>query len=73
MSTRTLPDAAFSSEFPRAIGRPENAALVSHGITTLDQLAAMTERELLALHGVGPKAVRLLKAELATTGRHLST
>ncbi len=32
----------------------------------------MTERELLALHGVGPKAVRVLAGELAAQGRTLS-
>lgn len=72
VSTRDLPDEAFSSEFPPSIGRPANAALVAAGITTLDQLAGMTRRDLLALHGVGPKAVRLLVAELAASGRSLS-
>ena len=72
VSTRKLPDQAFSAEFPRAIGRPANAALVAHGITTLDQVAAMTERALLAVHGVGPKAVALLKAELEQQGRALA-
>lgn len=54
------------------MGRPANAALVANGITTLDQVAAMTEAELLALHGVGPKAVRILRAELTADGRDLS-
>lgn len=54
------------------MGRPANAALVSNGITTLDQVATMTERELLAIHGVGPKAVAILKAELEKHGRNLS-
>ena len=71
VSTRDLPDEAFSSELPASIGRPANAALVAAGITTLEQVAVMTERGLLALHGVGPKAVRLLQAELAATGRSL--
>ena len=69
VSTRDLPDEAFSTEFPESIGRPANAALVAAGITTLDQVAAMTERELLTLHGVGPKAVRILRAELTSSGR----
>jgi len=69
VSTRELPDEAFSPDLPRAIGRPANAALVANGITTLEQVAALTDRELLGLHGVGPKAVRILRAELAATGR----
>lgn len=32
----------------------------------------MTERQLLALHGVGPKAVAILKAELEKQGRSLA-
>jgi hypothetical protein len=54
------------------MGRPARAALVAHGITTLDQVTRMTEKELPGLHGVGPKAVRILKAELEASGRSLS-
>lgn len=73
VSTRQLPDDAFSADFPNAIGRPANAALVANGITTLDQVAAMTKQQLLAIHGVGPKAVRILEAELNKRGRSLSS
>lgn len=69
MSTRDLPDEAFSDAFPRAMGRPANAALVAAGITTLEAVAERTQAELLALHGVGPKAIRILDAELAAIGR----
>ena len=72
MSTRKLSDQALPAELPRAIGRPANAALVAHGITTLDRVAAMTERELLAVHGVGPKAIAILKDELEQQGRTLA-
>lgn len=68
MSTRDLPPESLSDAFPASIGRPANAALVSAGITTLEQLATHTERELLTIHGVGPKAVRLLAEELAGRG-----
>lgn len=54
------------------MGRPANAALVAHGVTTLRQVASMTEAELLALHGVGPKAVAVLRDELASKGLHLA-
>lgn len=72
MSTRTLPDDAFSDEFPPSMGRPANAALVANGVATLDQVAAMTRRRLLAVHGVGPKAVRMPVNELAKSGRSLA-
>lgn len=72
VSTRQLPDDAFSDEFPRAMGRPANAALVSNGITTLAQVARLTRRDLLAMHGVGPKAVEVLEAELDERGLGLA-
>lgn len=72
MSTRRLSDDDFSEDFPKWIGRPANAALVARGIRTLDQVALLTEAELLQIHGVGPKAVRLLKAELDARGQQLA-
>lgn len=62
---------AVVSDLPMAIGRPARQALVAAGITTLAQVAASTRTQLLALHGVGPKAVRLLREALETTGRSL--
>ena len=50
-----------------AIGRP--AAMGLAGITSLDDVAQHTEAELLELHGVGPKAVRILREALAASGR----
>ena len=42
------------------IGRPASGALLDAGYYTLADLPADLD-ELLALHGVGPKAVRLLR------------
>ncbi|ROS44910.1 helix-hairpin-helix domain-containing protein [Amycolatopsis thermoflava] len=64
--------AGESGDLPRAIGRPATRALGNAGITTLDQVATRTEAELLALHGMGPKAVRILREALAETGRALA-
>ena len=58
-------------DLPKAIGRPATQALISAGITTLTQVAELTEAELLAMHGVGPKAVRVLSEALSATGRRL--
>jgi hypothetical protein len=58
-------------DLPKAIGRPATQALISAGITTLTQVAQLTEAELLAMHGVGPKAVRILQEALSATGRPL--
>ncbi|UFU07483.1 hypothetical protein [Ruania halotolerans] len=64
-------DAAMSGEevtdLP-AIGRPATRALGAAGISSLGQVATRTEAELSALHGVGPRAVRILGEALAERG-----
>ncbi|SRR5690606_2652610 len=59
------------SDLPASIGRPATRALAIAGLTTLDQVATRTEAELLALHGVGPRAVRILADTLAEKGMSL--
>ena len=59
-------------DLPSAIGRPATGALHEAGITRLSQLPRHRERDLLALHGVGPKAVRLLRAAPAERGLDFS-
>lgn len=39
------------------------------GITSLAQVAELSEAQLLAMHGVGPKTVRILSEALDATGR----
>jgi hypothetical protein len=68
VSTRDVP--AQIGDLP-PIGRPANSALLGLGVTTLDGVAELGRAQLLALHGVGPKAVRLLEAALAEQGRTL--
>ena len=65
MSTKHLPERI--GDLPR-IGRPATGALLAHGVTTLEQVAQWRKAELLALHGVGPKAVEILRAALAEAG-----
>lgn len=65
MSTRDVP--ARIGDLP-AIGRPANSALLMIGVTSLKQVAVFTKAELLELHGVGPKAVRILEDALAENG-----
>ena len=50
---------------PAGIGRPATRALLLAGMKTLEDVAGRGEEELLALHGVGPRAVRLLREALA--------
>ncbi len=54
-------------ELPR-IGAPATRALNAIGVTRLEQVAGRSASELLALHGVGPRAIRLLDAALAECG-----
>ncbi len=61
----------YGEEFPR-IGAPAYRALDSEGVTKLEDLAKFSEAELLALHGMGPKAVALLKSSLQSKGLSLA-
>jgi len=54
---------------PRAIGRPATNALQHVGIDRLEQIATMSEAELLRIHGVGPKAVKILRDALGERGQ----
>lgn len=56
-------------DLPTEIGKPATRALLSAGIFTLDDVAARTQAALADLHGVGPKAVRILEQVLAESGR----
>lgn len=55
---------ALNAPLPTTIGKPALRALAAAGLTTLRDVAVYSDAELLAMHGVGPKAVRLLRAAL---------
>jgi hypothetical protein len=46
------------------IGAPARRALLGAGYRRLDQLAGVQESVLLKLHGMGPKAMNILRAPL---------
>ena len=50
------------------IGEPARRALRSAGLTDLDDLHRLSEAEVASLHGIGPKALAVLTAELAKRG-----
>lgn len=54
-------------DFPY-IGGPAANALEAEGITTMKQLAAFSEAELLQIHGVGAKAIHILREAMAERG-----
>lgn len=71
MSSTNLESDSLSNPLPRSIGRPASSALNDRGIHIMEQVAELTEKELLAIHRVGPKAVSILKETLAKSGLSL--
>lgn len=57
-----------SSEFLAKLSAPARRALEHQGITTLQDLAAYSEKEILKLHGVGPASLPVLRASLGGIG-----
>ena len=63
--------AAADEGLPRNIGAPATRALTAAGYTELRQLAGVPVAELEKLHGVGPKALRLMQEALEHQGLSL--
>lgn len=63
--------AAADQGLPGNIGAPATRALTAAGYTELRQLADVPAAELKKLHGVGPKAIRLLQEALVQHGLSL--
>jgi uncharacterized protein YdhG (YjbR/CyaY superfamily) len=63
----------LKTEFPASMGRVAPRELANAGYTRLKQLTRVTEAELLKIHGVGPKAIRILRELLAEKGMSFGT
>jgi hypothetical protein len=61
--------AELAHDFPRGIGQPATRALIAAGYSRLDQLTKVTEADLLKLHGMGPKALGILRSTLDARGQ----
>lgn len=61
--------ASIKGNFPAGIAQPALRALAAAGYTTLEQLTEVTEKDLFALHGMGTKAIRILRDALAASGK----
>lgn len=59
------PDIRPVGDLPNEMGKTAPRELHHHGISSLAQVAKHTRKELLAIHGVGPKAIRILEEALA--------
>jgi DNA-directed RNA polymerase alpha subunit len=53
------------------LSKPAQRALISEGITSAEQLAQKTKKELLAFHGLGPSAIPKINEFLALKGMAL--
>lgn len=67
-AARRRPPAAEAETWHARIGNPARRALAAAGISDLATLARYSEAELLKLHGLGPKAIAIIKTALAEAG-----
>ena len=57
-----------SDDLPENLSAPARRALAAAGITSLRDVATRTQKELRALHGIGPMAILQLDRALRTAG-----
>ncbi|GFZ96446.1 hypothetical protein [Nesterenkonia alkaliphila] len=62
------PDIRPVGDLPDEMGKTAVRELHYAGISSLAQVSEHTRKELLAIHGVGPKAIRILEPALAVKG-----
>jgi deazaflavin-dependent oxidoreductase (nitroreductase family) len=56
-------------DLPAGLGKPAFRALAEAGYSRLDQFTAVKEADLLKLHGMGPKAIALIRSALQAKGQ----
>jgi hypothetical protein len=56
------------SDLPAGLSKPAQRALAGAGYVRLEQFTKLSEAEVLHLHGMGPKAMDLLRRALAAQG-----
>ena len=59
------PDVRPVGDLPNELGKTAPRELQLAGIDSLEKVSEHSETELLKIHGVGPKAIRILRAALA--------
>ena len=55
-------------DLPNGLGKPAHRALTAAGYTRLEQFARVKVTDLLKLHGIGPKALGVIRSALAARG-----
>jgi hypothetical protein len=71
--TRSLEESSLPPKRPHTripipfdeLSAPAGRALKAAGYTTLDQLTRVRPQQIAALHGIGPKAIKILRRHLA--------
>ncbi len=56
------------SNLPGGLAAPARRALAGAGLWRLEQLSEISEAEIKQLHGIGPNAIRQLRAALDASG-----
>jgi hypothetical protein len=56
--------ATIQDHFPKGISQPALRALFAAGLKRTEDLAKISEKGLAALHGMGPKAIAILREEM---------
>ncbi|SDJ27909.1 hypothetical protein SAMN05192558_11456 [Actinokineospora alba] len=56
------------AEIPGRVGKPALRAFAAAGFSTVEQFAQVSAVEVAALHGLGPKAVIVMRESLAELG-----
>lgn len=56
------------SDLPSGLSAPARRALAEAGYVRLEQFTKLSEAEVLRLHGMGPKALELIRRALASRG-----
>ncbi len=56
------------TDLPAGLGKPAERALAAAGYERLEQFTHVSEAEVSRLHGVGPKAISIIRRALAEKG-----
>ena len=57
-----------ATAWPKGVSQPAIRALTAAGYFRVEELSGASESALLKLHGMGPKAIRVIKESLAERG-----
>jgi len=58
----------YPTQLTPRLGKVASRELALNGYTRYEQLTRVSAKELLRIHGIGPKAIRILEEELAARG-----